>query len=136
MSAFDIILSDAPYSKRIKSYVVQLKPEIEKFPLLSKPKLFLIRNRLNEFFRQNNGYDAKCIAQCLCFILKRIAPDALSQKEKTDKHKVSDHAFCMAVLRLGYDLKSLKDSAYKESMEAGLIPIYGPKNILTFLPKE
>jgi hypothetical protein len=96
-----------------------------------RSKLNTLHNRLK---RDGYGVQAAIVASAI-YVLKRIAetPDT---EPYFDGHALSDHAFCAAMRRLGYDLYRYKDMALEEAREAGLVPVQDGRTVITFLPAK
>lgn len=141
-SAFDII-DGSPYSPAIKIWVKTLAPALERLRRKPPMAMYSARNALNTLAATMHSQklygERLAIVQCVLYTIKRMA--ATPPEDDGDNHELSDHAFCAAMRRLGYDIIKFKDQAKAEAIAAGLVPVFGVKagsvkkhQIFTFLP--
>lgn len=76
------------------------------------------------------------MVHCVIFTIKRMIPELTQFDHPRTAHLVTDHAFCSAIERLGYDLSGYKDKALEEATAAGLRPVHHGGVIVTFLPAK
>lgn len=132
------LINSAPMSESNKRALRRLVPEFLRIGEMPKARKMIIRNKLNAFMhRYKQGSTAELITGGVIYIIKRLGEQPLKDEDVTDGHLITDHAFCAAMRRLGYDVEGFKDKALAEAKEAGLIPVYvaAGSKIVTFLPR-
>lgn len=132
------LINTAPYKPSTRQHILSLiweLAEVEKVAGLDR--VSLIRDRLNSLSRSlhKTGKEQVALVNLAIYVLKRLE---FRDKVPDDRctHVVTDHAFCAATRRLGYDMVSLKDLAMKEAAAAGLRPVMEGGRIVTFLPSR
>jgi hypothetical protein len=134
------LIASAPYSNKVKTIVNSMAydlSKIEKMPLNKAKKIRMgLGNLAASLSKPHKQGDGLSIVQCCLFVTKRLLPDLMLDEGETDRHIVTDHAFCSAVRRLGHDMQSLKDRALEEALENGLFPVKNKGWIVTFLPPQ
>jgi hypothetical protein len=115
---------------------LKLAPDFARLYGCDASQVYRIRTKLNELQNKlkRRGHGVQCaVVSSAIYVLKRITETGV-EKSYHDGHSVSDHAFCSAIRRLGYDLPTYKDQALSEALDAGLIPVMSGGTIITFLP--
>lgn len=132
------LIAMAPISESNKNIVRRLLPDLLKVCSAPRWARMVMRNRLNAYMsRYKQGSTPDLVAGCVVYIIKRVSETPLRDQDVTDNHIMSDHAFCAAMRRLGYDVEAFKDKAMAEATRAGLMPIYvgNGEKIVTFIPR-
>lgn len=137
MSEIKKLIQEAPYASHIKALALAIEPTISALQQYDAPRLAVIRHKLGQLKATVPGTEKALLICIVLYVLRRVGPDPRYLYEEKHNHRVSDHAFCSALRRLGADLSELKDGVKTRALSAGLIPIYDKHNrIRTFLPRE
>jgi hypothetical protein len=135
------IQKEPSFGGRIRPFLIKLLPELMRLERADVREIIRVRNALGQLaadYSRNGHHKAHGLITATIRLIKEIRADLFTGEIgdcPTDNHAVTDHAFCAAIRRLGYDIAKYKDHAMEEAIECGLLPVMRENVIVTFLPQ-
>jgi hypothetical protein len=133
------IATEQSFGGFIRGPLYRILPDLMKLQYAEPREVVRVRNGLGALvsnLKKKNHHKSSALVAASIRVIKEIRAEMFSGEITTDNHTVTDHAFCAAIRRLGYDIEKYKDAAMEEALEHGLIPVMSERHIVTFLPNR